>query len=77
MLEPQRNPKTASQLNRYKPTLDILEDRSMPGNALIGISGFSLPFALSAQKALSAQIARAGSPSAAAKFLSAKPAVRL
>lgn len=46
----QRSAKLVSQLNRYKPNIETLEDRTIPGNMLLGPSGIELPFAVSGQK---------------------------
>lgn len=67
MREPQRNTKSPTPLNRYKPLLETLEDRSQPGNALIGLTGITMPFALSALSSLAASAAKASSTAAPAK----------
>ncbi|HQR06976.1 MAG TPA: M36 family metallopeptidase [Gemmatales bacterium] len=54
MRDPQRSNKATTPFNNYKPSLDTLEDRSLPGNSMLGLTGLSMPFAAAAQKALAA-----------------------
>lgn len=54
MRDPQRSNKATSPFNNYKPSLDTLEDRSLPGNSMLGLTGLSIPFVALAQKAIAA-----------------------
>ncbi|MFT3878438.1 MAG: M36 family metallopeptidase [Gemmatales bacterium] len=61
MREPQRSNKATTPFNNYKPSLDTLEDRSLPGNSMLGLTGLSIPFVAIAQKAIAAA-PKAGTP---------------
>jgi extracellular elastinolytic metalloproteinase len=52
MRDPQRNIKATTPFRNYKPSLDTLEDRSLPGNSMLGLTGMVMPFAASIQKAI-------------------------
>ena len=67
MRDPQRNTKATTPFNRYKPLLETLEDRSQPGNALIGLTGITMPFALSALSSLAAAASKASTAATPAK----------
>lgn len=51
MRDPQRSNKATTPFTNYKPTLDTLEDRSLPGNTFLGLGGFTIPLASAAAKA--------------------------
>ena len=50
MRHPQRALKPSEQLFRYRPSLDTLEDRTIPGNTFVGPTGLEMPISLTSQK---------------------------